>query len=144
MGAASYPQFRKSKHHLSIDKMTYRDCIGEGPIYGSWHGEDSRSLHIRKDVDPIKPDHTYHQHPKDSTKLDRFPTSPRSNSTSHCRSLCTEATDHQTSQPMKTRQIIVTIETRGIFCTYLFLRDEETFCSWGRCRKSKLISRLEQ
>ena len=124
--------------------MTYRDCRGEGPIYVSQHGENHRSLHFRKDVDLINPDHTYHQHPEYFAKLDTFPTSPRSNSTSHCRSLCTAATDHQTSQPMKTRQITVTLETRGIFCTSLFLWDEEMFCSRGRCRRSKSISRLER
>ena len=39
---------------------------------------------LEKNVDPIKPDHTYHRHLEDFAKLDRFPTSPRSNSTIHC------------------------------------------------------------
>ena len=91
------PNLEKSRYHLHTDETTYRDCRGEGPIYGSQHGYDSRSLHIRKYVDLIKPDCTHHRNPEDFAKLDRFPTSPRSDSPSHCRSLCTEKTDHQNS-----------------------------------------------
>ena len=82
------------RHHLPTDETTYRDCRGEGLVYGSRHGENSRSLHFRKDVDPIKPNHTYHRHPEDFAKLDRFPASPSSNIPNHCRILCTEKTNH--------------------------------------------------
>ena len=49
--------------------------------------------------------------------------------------VCIEKTDYQTSQP-------TTINSKGQkeFCTSLFLRDEETFCSWGRCWRSKSVN----
>ena len=71
-GATSSPQHRESRHHLLADETTYQDRREEGPVHGSRHGEDSRSLHLEKDVDLIKPDHTYHRHLEDFAKLDRF------------------------------------------------------------------------
>ena len=145
VGAPSYPQLGKSWHHLPADEMTYWDCKGEGPVYGSQHGEDSWSLHFIEDVDLIRLDQTHHRHPENIAKLDRFPTSHSSDSPSNCRSLCTKKTDHQTSQPMMIKaQNNDYLDRQGNFGTSLGLRDEETFCSWGRCWRSKSVCWIEQ
>ena len=91
------------------------DCRGEEPVYGSRHGENSWSLHLIEDVDLIKPDYSHHQHLENIARLDRFPTSPSSDSPSNCRILCTEKTNHHTSQPMKTKHIIMTTKTNRNF-----------------------------
>ena len=140
VGATSSSQLRESRHHLPIDETTHRHSRRAEPVSGPQHGKDSRSPHLGEDVGPVQLNHINHRHPESFAELDRFPTSPRHNSPNHRRSLCTEKTDHQTSQPTK-----ITIETsQKQFCTSLFLRDEETFCSWGRCRRSKSISQLER
>ena len=125
--------------------MTYRDCRGEGSVYGSRHGENSRSLHFRKDVDPIKLDHTHHRHTQTIAELDRFPTPSSSDSPNNRRIMRIENTDHQTSHPIHLKHKNNDyLDRQGSFCTSMFLRDEETFCSWGRCWRSKSVCRLER
>ena len=46
VGAPSYPQLGKSRHHLLVDEMTCRSCKGEGPVYGSQHVENSSEVSI--------------------------------------------------------------------------------------------------
>ena len=94
---------------------------------GNYHLDNRHHGHRHNTIDQFHRPTTHHRHPENFVELERFPTSPHSNSPSHCKSLCIENTDHQTSQPTS-----ITIATsQKEFCTSSFLRDEETFCSWG-------------
>ena len=144
LGVSSHPKLRKIRYHFPANETTHRDNKGKGPVYGSRHGKNSWNFHSKENVDLIKSDYTNHWHRENIAELDGFPTSAGSNSWSNCRSLCTEKTNHQSSQPIKTKaQGMTTYRDKEIFGTSLFLRDEVTFCSWGRCWRRMSASRLE-
>ena len=103
VGATIHSKPRKNRHHLPAVEKNIGDSEGKGPAYGSWHGKNSGSFHTRENVDLIQFDYTNHRHTQNFAELDGFPTSTCSDSWSNCWSLCIENTNHQTSQPMKTK-----------------------------------------
>ena len=134
MGATGSSKPRKGRCHLPPDEMTHRCSSRSKPSFRPQYGENSRSPHFRKDVSPIKFNNINDRHPKRFTKLDGLSASPCHHSSGHRRSLRPEETNHPSAQ--STAIAIFNGSTELHFCTSLFLLDEETFCSWGRCRTS--------
>ena len=98
MGSTGPSQLRESRHHLATDETTHQCCRRAKQLVGSQHGEHRINSHVRKDVDPFKSHYLNDRHPESLTKLDRFSASPSHHSTSHCRSLRPEKTNHPVAQ----------------------------------------------
>ena len=135
VGATGSSKPRKGRCHLPPDEMTHRRSRRVEPSFRPQYGENRRSPHFRKDASPIKFNNINDRHPKRFTKLGRLLASSGYHNSNYHRSLCPKETDHPAAQ--SPARASLTASARVHFCTSLFLRDEETFCSWGRCRRSK-------
>ena len=136
VGSTSPSQFREIRHHLPTDETTHQCCRREKPIVGSQHGEYRRNAHVQKDVDPFRSHYLNNRYPEGIAELDRLSASSFHHSSSYHRSLRPKETDHPSAQ--STARASLNGSTKLRFCTSLFLRDEEMFFSWGRCRRSKV------
>ena len=134
VGPTSPSKLREIWHHLPVDEKTHRQSWRIEPDPGPQHGEDRGSPTLRKDVGPVTLNYTNDRNPESFVELDGFSASPCHHCSDHCRDLCPEKANHSSAQP-STIAILKNL-TQTILCTSLFLRDKETFCSWGRCRRS--------
>ena len=135
-----YPHYTNYTLPFTISTTTSQSSLFTKPwiiCFKSPRYTSSHKFHPRKYIHSVKHHNIDYRHLESTTELDKISTSTGHYSRSNCGNMHAETTNHLTTQSMKTnntrsnylRQCIVEVPP-------LFLRDEEIFCSWGRCWRS--------
>ena len=92
------PNLEKFNIIFPTDEMTHQCCRRAKQLVGSQHGEHRRNAHVRKDVNPFKSHYLNNRYPEGIAELEWLSASSCHHSTSHCRSLRPEETNHPSAQ----------------------------------------------